>query len=53
MVKKLLKFGGIAFVIYFVAQRPEDAGGGVRRVLDGIMSVANGFATFAASVIGG
>jgi hypothetical protein len=53
MVKKMLKFGGIAFVIYFVTQRPDDAGDGVRRVLSSVGAVANGFATFAASVIGG
>jgi len=35
--KKLLKYGAIVFLLYFVVSRPSDAAGGVRRIGSGIM----------------
>jgi hypothetical protein len=35
--KKLIKWGAIIFLVYFVASRPTEAAGGVRRIGSGIM----------------
>lgn len=50
-VKKLATWGGILFLIFFVSQRPGAAGDGVRSIIDLILSVAEGFADFAGSVL--
>jgi len=51
MVKKILTWGGIAFLIFFVAFRP-DAAAGVFKSLGGtVMDVAQGFGDFFSSLI--
>jgi hypothetical protein len=50
MVKKVLRYGAIAFVIFFVAFRPDSAAQAVRTVGSGIMDIASGFGDFFANL---
>jgi hypothetical protein len=50
-VKKLMTWGGIAFLIFFVSQRPGAAGDGVRAIVEMVISVAEGFADFAGHLV--
>jgi hypothetical protein len=45
-MKKFLTWGGLAFLIFFVAFRPDEASGVVRSLAGGILDAANGFAEF-------
>jgi hypothetical protein len=50
MPKKILKYGGLAFLVFFIAYRPQSAAGIVSSIGNGILDIANGFGEFFASV---
>lgn len=50
-MKKLLTWGGLAFLVFFVAFRPNEASGAVRSLAGGILDAANGFATFFTNLV--
>ena len=51
MVKKILKYGGVAFLVYFVAFRPQSAANLVDTVGTGILNTASGIGDFFAMVV--
>ncbi|MFY1696125.1 hypothetical protein O7623_25005 [Solwaraspora sp. WMMD791] len=51
MVKKVLTWGGIAFLIFFVAFRPDSAADVFKSVGGGIVEVAQGFGDFFTSLV--
>lgn len=50
MVKKVFMWGGVAFLIFFVATRPDDAAGVVRGLGGGLKSIGVGFSDFLATL---
>jgi hypothetical protein len=52
MVKKVLTWGGIAFLIFFVAYRPQSAAEVVKSIGGALMDIAGGFGDFFASLFG-
>jgi hypothetical protein len=46
MMKKIFLWGGVAFLIFYVATRPNDAAGVVRQLGGGLQSIAVGFGDF-------
>jgi hypothetical protein len=44
--KKLIKWGLIIFLVFFVATRPTDAAGSVKRLGSGLMGGLDGVAEF-------
>jgi hypothetical protein len=51
MVKKILTWGSIAFLIFFVAYRPQSAAQVFRSIGGGIMDIAGGFSEFFSSLV--
>lgn len=51
MVKKVLTWGGIAFLIFFVAYRPQNAAQVFKSLGAGIMDIATGFGDFFSSLV--
>jgi hypothetical protein len=51
MVKKILTWGSIAFVIFFVAYRPQNAAQVFKSIGSGIVDIATGFGDFFASLV--
>ncbi|WP_169734171.1 hypothetical protein [Hamadaea tsunoensis] len=51
MVKKILVWGGIAFLIFFVAFRPDSAANVVKSLGSTIMDIAQGFGDFFSSLV--
>jgi len=51
MVKKVLTWGGIAFLIFFIAFRPDSAADVFKSIGGGIMDVAQGFGDFVTSLV--
>ncbi|MBT8224925.1 MAG: hypothetical protein HKP61_11410 [Dactylosporangium sp.] len=51
MVKKVLTWGSIAFLIFFVAYRPQSAANVFRTLGSSIVDVAGGFSEFFASLV--
>jgi hypothetical protein len=51
MVKKILTWGGIAFLIFFIAFRPDESAEVFKSVGGGILDVAEGFGDFFSSLI--
>ncbi|MFY1634347.1 hypothetical protein ACN27F_13890 [Solwaraspora sp. WMMB335] len=51
MVKKVLTWGGIAFLIFFVAFRPDSAADVFKSLGGGIVDIAQGFGDFVASLV--
>jgi hypothetical protein len=51
MVKKVLTWGGIAFLIFFVAYRPQSAAEVFKSLGGGIMDIATGFGDFFSSLV--
>ena len=51
MVKKILTWGGIAFLIFFVAFRPESAADVFKSLGGRIMDIAQGFGDFFTSLV--
>jgi hypothetical protein len=51
MVKKILTWGGIAFVIFFIAFRPADAADVFKSIGSGLMDIATGFGDFFSNLV--
>ena len=51
MVKKILTWGGIAFLIFFIAFRPDSAAEVVKSLGGGIMDIAQGFGDFFTNLV--
>jgi hypothetical protein len=51
MVKKILTWGGLAFLIFFVALRPKEAAGVFQSLGRGIMDIATGFGDFFTNLV--
>ena len=51
MVKKILTWGSIAFLIFFVAYRPQSAAQVFKSIGGGIMDIASGFGEFFARLV--
>lgn len=50
-MKKILMWGGLAFLVFFVAFRPIEASDAVGSLAGGILDAANGIATFFANLV--
>jgi hypothetical protein len=51
MVKKVLTWGGLAFLLFFIAFRPAEAADVFKSVGGGIMDVAQGLGDFFSSLV--
>jgi hypothetical protein len=51
MAKKVFTWGGIAFLIFFVASSPSSASTVVKAIGSGIMDIAVGFGDFFSSLV--
>jgi hypothetical protein len=51
MVKKILTWGGIAFLIFFIAFRPDESAEVFRSIGGGIMDIATGFGDFFTNLV--
>ena len=51
MVKKVLTWGSIAFLIFFIAYRPQSAAQVAKSIGSGIMDLASGFGDFFTSLV--
>ncbi|WBB77633.1 MULTISPECIES: hypothetical protein [Micromonospora] len=51
MVKKVLTWAGVAFLIFFVAFRPNSAADVVKSLGGGIMDIAQGFGDFFTNLV--
>jgi hypothetical protein len=51
MVKKVLTYGSILFLIFFVAYRPQSAAQVFKAIGGGIMHIATGFGDFFAALV--
>jgi hypothetical protein len=51
MVKKVLTWGSIAFLIFYVAYRPQSAAQVFKSIGNNIVDVATGFGTFLSSLV--
>lgn len=52
MVKKILTWGSIAFLIFFIAYRPESAAQVAKSIGSGLADLADGFTNFFTSLVG-
>ncbi|MEV6924483.1 hypothetical protein AB0M46_08235 [Dactylosporangium sp. NPDC051485] len=52
MVKKILRWGGLAFLVFFIAFRPHSAANVVTTIGGSLLDIANGFGDFFASLGG-
>jgi hypothetical protein len=50
MPKKILRWGGLAFLVFFIAYRPQSAANVVSSLGGGLLDIANGFGDFFASL---
>jgi hypothetical protein len=51
MVKKVLTWGSIAFLIFFIAYRPESAAQVAKSIGSGLADLANGFTDFFTNLV--
>jgi hypothetical protein len=51
MVKKILTWGGIAFLIFFIAFRPDESADVFKSIGGGIMDIATGFGDFFTNLV--
>ncbi|WP_460539556.1 hypothetical protein [Glycomyces halotolerans] len=51
MIKKILTWGGLAFLVFFIAYRPDDAGSVVSTIANAIGDVGSGFAAFLTGLV--
>ncbi|GAA0959873.1 hypothetical protein [Virgisporangium aurantiacum] len=51
MVKKILTWGSIAFLVFFVAYRPESAAQVAKSIGSGLADLADGFTNFFTSLV--
>jgi hypothetical protein len=49
-VKKVATWALVAFLVFYVVSQPRQAAEMVRRLGDGVMSLANGFGSFISSL---
>ena len=52
MVKKILVWGGVAFLIFWIALRPGDAAEVFRTLGNGMVDIAQGFGDFFSHLFG-
>ncbi|HTJ33719.1 MAG TPA: hypothetical protein VL738_10850 [Dactylosporangium sp.] len=50
MVKKILRWGGLAFLVFFIAYRPQSAANVVSTIGGSLLDIANGFGDFFAQL---
>lgn len=50
MVKKIFVWGGVAFLIFWIALRPSDAAEVFRTLGEGVVEIAQGFGDFFATL---
>jgi hypothetical protein len=53
MIKKILTWGGLAFLIFFVVTQPDQAGGVVRSLAGGLGDIGNGLGGFISNIVSG
>jgi hypothetical protein len=51
MIKKILTWGGIAFLVFFVAFRPDAAANVVKSLGGTVMDIAQGMGDFFSSLV--
>jgi hypothetical protein len=51
MVKKILTWGAIAFLIFFIAYSPDSAAEVFRSIGNGVVDIATGFGRFFTSLV--
>jgi hypothetical protein len=51
MVKKVLTWGSVAFLIFFIAYRPQNAAAVAKQIGNGIIDLATGFGDFFSSLV--
>jgi len=51
MVKKVLTWGGVAFLIFFIAYRPAEAAAVFTSIGHGILDIATGFGDFFSNLV--
>lgn len=51
MVKKVMTWGGLAFMLFFIAFRPATAGDVFQSLGGGIMDIAQGLGAFFTSLV--
>jgi hypothetical protein len=51
MVKKIVTWGFVAFLIFFAAYRPSEAASVVKSIGSGLLDIANGFGDFFNSLV--
>lgn len=51
MVKKILTWGFVAFLIFFIAYRPESAAAVARSLGGGLVDIASGVGNFFSSLV--
>ena len=51
MPKKILKWGALAFLVFFVAYRPQSAANIVSTLGNGLLEMANGVGEFFSTVV--
>lgn len=51
MIKKVLTWGGVAFLIFFVAYRPDAAANVLKSLGGGLVDIAHGFGDFFSSLV--
>jgi hypothetical protein len=51
MVKKVLTWGGVAFLIFFIAYSPQSAAEVFRSIGESLMDIATGFGDFFTNLV--
>jgi hypothetical protein len=51
MLKKVLTWGGVAFLVFFIAYRPTSAAGVVKSLGSGLVAIATGIGDFFSSLV--
>ncbi|MGA8114660.1 MAG: hypothetical protein WCA46_13425 [Actinocatenispora sp.] len=52
MIKKILTWGGLAFVIFFIAYKPNSAATVAKTLGGGIVNILTGVGNFFSSLVG-
>ncbi|MFG1926168.1 hypothetical protein [Cryptosporangium sp. NPDC048952] len=50
-MKKFLKWGALALLVFFVVTQPADAAGVVRSLGDGVVNIASGMSAFVTNLV--
>lgn len=51
MVKKVVTWGGLAFILFYIAFQPDQAGDAFKAIGGGIMDIAKGLGEFFTSLV--